>query len=136
MSLPDHDIDTTIDCFIMQLKDAGPGSAPAPGTPSAQVADALAFVRREPHYRRGGYVRACTGGSILAVGLGRHAGVGTTCRVEGTGAAGLGETMLAEVVGFGERGATLLPYGPPQGVRSGARVVLDPATACLRPDPA
>ena len=81
-------------------------------------------------------MRACTGSSILAIGLGRHTGVGTTCRIKGTGAAGLGDTMLAEVVGFSERGATLLPYGPPQGVRSGARVVLDPATACLRPDPA
>src|SRR3954463_14590355 len=136
MSLPDHEIDATIDCSDMQLKDAWPESAPAPGTPAAQGADALTLVRQEPPYRRGGYVRACTGGSILAVGLGRYAGVGTTCRVEGTGGAGLGDTMLAEVVGFGERGSTLLPYGPPQGVRSGARVVLDPATAYLRPDPA
>jgi flagellum-specific ATP synthase len=44
--------------------------------------------------------------------------------------------VLAEVVGFTGRGATLLPYGPPQGVRGGARVVLDPATAYVRPDPA
>src|SRR3954452_6374886 len=55
MSLPDHVIDTTIDCSDMQLKDAWPESAPAPGTPAAQVTDALTLVRREPPYRRGGY---------------------------------------------------------------------------------
>src|SRR5690242_19182405 len=105
-----------MDCRLMQPKDAGSGLE--------ANASALSLLRDAPPYRRGGYVSACVGGSILAVGLGRHAGVGTTCQVEGTGAAGAHDAMLAEVVGFSERGATLLPYGQPQGVRSGARVVL------------
>lgn len=120
----------------MQLESA-PDRA---GLPDA-VAAGLAVV---PPYRRGGYVRSCSAGVLSAGGLGRHAGIGTACWVEtaadpGTGAAvpaGIGaeSALLAEVVAFGEGGASLVPYGEPRGVVPGARVAVDPAANDLRPD--
>ena len=79
-------------------------------------------------FERGGYVRSCAAGALVASGLGRHAGIGATCRIDAEG-----ESLLAEVVGFGERGATLAPYGEPRGVVPGARVALDPGAASLWP---
>jgi flagellum-specific ATP synthase len=86
-----------------------------------------------PAFERGGYVRSYAGGTLIATGLGRHAGIGATCRIEAGGGSG-GGAMLAEVVGFSERGATLAPYAEPRGVAPGTRVALDPGAADLRPD--
>jgi flagellum-specific ATP synthase len=85
-----------------------------------------------PPYRRGGYVRSCVGGVVVAGGLARCAGVGTTCVIEA--GVGGGAPTLAEVVAFGERGVTLAPYASPQGLRYGARVAVDPEAGGVRPD--
>src|SRR3954453_23703314 len=120
MSLPDYEIDTTIDCSDMQLKDAWPESAPAPGTPAAQVADALTLVRREPPYRRGGYyyrVMNCWARTVagrLAGSRGSAAG-GASARPRGDGA---GSRSRPGCVARGARGELRGRW--PAG-RSGAR---------------
>jgi flagellum-specific ATP synthase len=89
-------------------------------------------------FSRGGYVRTYAGGVIVASGLERHAGVGTMCRIEvgdeGGGSHSEPRQMLAEVVGFGAAGVTLLPYAAPRGIWAGSRVALDYDVAVLRPD--
>ncbi|MBW2108434.1 MAG: FliI/YscN family ATPase [Deltaproteobacteria bacterium] len=48
------------------------------------------------------------------------AGIGSTCGIEGSG----GEKLLAEVVGFKDRGIMLMPYGEMRGVAPGSRISL------------
>ncbi len=63
-------------------------------------------------------MRTCSGGVTVASGLDRHAGLGTMCRISvaggGSGQLGAAASMLAEVVGFGADGITLLPLHRPE----------------------
>lgn len=109
-------------CELLQPKDAQPDD-PRPRWPAG--------------FARGGYVRSFAGGVVVASGLDRHAGVGSMCRIGDRAGLGDGQEtgpMLAEVVAFGAGGVTLLPYAAPRGIRAGARVMLDPDMASLRPD--
>ena len=63
---------------------------------------------------RGGFVTACSGGTITASGLAGRAGVGEVCLIErrrhGARASALfdeRDALLAEIVGFGDAGVQL-----------------------------
>ena len=81
--------------------------------------------------RRGGRVHRCSGRLLSCRDLGAETGIGSMCRVE----RGSGTTdeppfdeqgsLLAEVVGFDEQGASLLPYEDVAGIGLGARVWVD-----------
>ncbi|MFO1072094.1 MAG: FliI/YscN family ATPase [Geminicoccaceae bacterium] len=106
------------------------------------AAELAATLEGLPPWRRGGYVRGCGNGVILASGLAGHAAIGDLCLVERHPApadamlAAPAGAMLAEVVGFSEAGVRLVPYEEPQGVTQGARVALERGLATVRPSPA
>ncbi len=89
--------------------------------------------------RRGGRVHRCSGRLLSCRELGAETGIGSMCLVErGTGTTQLPfdeqGALLAEVVGFDEQGASLLPYEDVAGIGLGARVWVDRRAGILRPD--
>ena len=101
--------------------------------PVEGVVDALSRVNP---WRRGGLVRSCRAGTLLASGLTSEVGIGDVCAVEiacGSTGAG-GGTLLGEVVAFDAQGVTLMPYGPLDGIAAGARLWREPGLTELRPD--
>ena len=64
-----------------------------------------------------GHVRSIVGISLVAGGLGRAAGIGGHCRVNGRFGA-----VMAEIVGIQADGLVLLPFGSWDGVAAGDRV--------------
>lgn len=74
--------------------------------------------------REVGHVRQVTGLTIEADGP--DVGIGALCRIERKGGGsqpGGQQEVLAEVVGIGPRGVTLMPYGACDGLAAGSEVV-------------
>ncbi len=91
--------------------------------------------------RRGGRIHRCTGSLLSCRDIGAEVGVGDICWVERGGRDGRAErpfdernAFLAEVVGFDEQGASLLPYEDLAGVGFGTRICLDRRRGALYPD--
>lgn len=104
----------------------------------AGLAEAVAAI--EP-FRRGGFVRGCGAGAVVASGLAGRAAIGDLCLIERRpaaaaarpGAFGEADAVLAEVVGFADGGVRLVPYEEPRGILQGARVALEPGLGVVRP---
>jgi flagellum-specific ATP synthase len=79
------------------------------------IADLKRRVARVPLYRRGGYLRSVNG--LLTCAM--PAAVGDQCHILCPGR----EPLLAEVIGFSERLAYLMPYDSAESLRSGLTVM-------------
>lgn len=77
-------------------------------------------IQVPPSYTIAGSVSAVKGMLIEARGLSAFAYVGSFCSIE----TGMGGTIDAEVVGFRDKDALLLPYGEISGIGLGASVIL------------
>ena len=110
-------------------------------TPDAEVAGMIAALDALPRWRHGGYVTACTGGTVTASGLTDRAGVGELCLIERAARRGApgrelfdeGAALLAEIVAFGEAGVQLVAYEEPTGIVRGGRVALAAGGDAVRP---
>lgn len=79
--------------------------------------------------REVGRIREISNGLVRVTGLARHAAVGDLVQFEGAGGIRRGE-----IVGLGETDVTVLPEGACDGLRVGARVLLDGAAMLLPSD--
>ena len=85
-----------------------------------------ADLERVPDYRIFGRVAAIQGLLVEVAGIERSVSVGSNCVLLGRG-----REVVAEVVGFRENRALLMPFGPVDGVGLGSRAVVtehDPVT--------
>ncbi len=73
-----------------------------------------------------GAVTAISGMLIECAGIERLLSVGSRCRITGeTGVRGRAASVLAEVVGFKDNKALLMPFGSIEGIGPGAQVALE-----------
>ncbi|MDE3037760.1 MAG: flagellar protein export ATPase FliI, partial [Pseudomonadota bacterium] len=79
-----------------------------------------------------GTVTAVLGMLIECAGIERFLSVGSRCRIEGQRLSGCAPSVAAEVVGFRESKALLMPFASPEGIGPGAKVILEQrASACF-----
>jgi flagellum-specific ATP synthase len=64
-------------------------------------------------------------------GIAAHLSIGARCRIEGR----TGESLLAEVVGFRDDRALLMPFGSLDGIGVGCRAWIEDGDAVIFPDP-
>lgn len=84
-----------------------------------------------------GTVTAVSGMLIEATGIERLLSVGSRCRVVGQkNAHGKAPSILAEVVGFRERTALLMPFDSLEGIGPGAKVILEESASVCYPSEA
>lgn len=98
-------------------------------TPSASLASE---IERLPDHRRYGRVSGVQGMMVEVAGLERSLSIGSRCEIAGLG----GRRVVAEVVGFREGRALLLPYGSLEGVGLGCRADLLDAEPVIWPSAA
>lgn len=85
--------------------------------PDATISSLLARIGDVPRFGRYGRVTRVVGLVVEAVGL--EVGVGELCRITSISN---DRSLLAEVVGFHERGVLLMPLGELDGIHAGASV--------------
>ncbi|MGR3571011.1 flagellar protein export ATPase FliI [Brevirhabdus sp.] len=93
--------------------------------------DLTSAARSMDRARIRGQVRAALGLVLTVSGLERAVGIGARCVVEGRHG-----PVPAEVVGIGEDGTRLLPFGSWDGIMTGDTVTVAPGGDAIRPDDA
>jgi len=89
-------------------------------------------IKRLPDHRRYGRVSGVLGMMVEVAGLERSLSIGSRCEIAGLA----GRRVVAEVVGFREGRALLLPYGSLEGIGLGCRADLLDAEPVIWPSPA
>ncbi len=98
------------------------------------LADDLSHIQE---VRVSGTVTAVLGMLIECSGMERLLSVGARCRVVGTARPGIKTPeMMAEVVGFGENKALLMPFDSLEGIGPGAKVYLEESASVVYPSDA
>jgi flagellum-specific ATP synthase len=81
-----------------------------------------------------GTVTAVLGMLVECTGIERHLSIGARCRVVGQkNLQGNTPSVAAEVVGFRENKALLMPFGSPEGIGPGARVIIEESASNCYP---
>lgn len=81
-----------------------------------------------------GTVTAVLGMLIECTGIERMLSIGARCRIEGPPVRkGKSPSVVAEVVGFRENKALLMPFGSPEGIGPGAKVTIEGVESTCHP---